>query len=102
MNKLIMILTVFTLALYSCSNENEINSQYDNQQKFIKITEITTQETNVIAEGYIEYSYGENGYISQLIASSGYTKNYTYNSNNQIIKITFQDNSDSYFIDYRL
>lgn len=94
--KKLFILLVFTLAVFlSCSNDEDVN-QDPIQSKLIKVTELITQNgelTEFGPESNISYQYGTNNFVSVLIASGGYTREFTYNSNNQIINELYSNNN---------
>jgi YD repeat-containing protein len=89
----------------SCSNDDSITEESplteESPQKLIRVSEVTTSGADIIEEGSIDFIYNDDNLVSKQIASGGYTLDYIYNSNNQIIEVVYNnDNGNSYTIDY--
>ncbi|GAA0739706.1 hypothetical protein [Gaetbulibacter jejuensis] len=99
-NNLISLLLV--TVIFSCSNSE--SNENDNQPKLIMVTELITQNgelTDFGPEGNVTYQYNSNNFVSVLTASGGYIKEFAYNSNNQVISETYNnENGFSYTINY--
>lgn len=94
---LLLILLVFT----SACEKDDISTTEERSPKLIKVSEITTSGTEIVFDGYIIFEYGKNNFVSKEIASGGYTLDYIYNSNDQIVQVIYNDDEgDSYSIDY--
>ena len=101
MKNLITYLLLFTIITLTTSCENDDCIIEESQQKLIRVSEVTTSGSDIIADGYIDFEYNDNNLVSKEIASGGYTLDYTYNSNNQIIEVIYNnDNGNTYTIDY--
>jgi len=89
MKKLLLISTLF-FGFISCSDDHELIIK---QTKLLKITEETYEGGDLTSSGFIEYKYGDNNFVNELIASGGYSIKYIYDFNNQIIKIISTDSN---------
>ncbi|AUC75534.1 hypothetical protein [Olleya sp. Bg11-27] len=101
MKNLITYLLLFTTITLTTSCENDDSITEESQQKLIRVSEVTTSGSTIIADGYIDFEYNDNNLVSKEIASGGYTLDYAYNSNNQLIEVIYNnDNGNTYTIDY--
>jgi YD repeat-containing protein len=101
MKNLINYLLLFIIITLTASCENDDSITEESLQKLIRVSEVTTSGSDIIADGFVDFEYNDNNLVSKEIASGGYTLDYIYNSNNQIIEVIYNnDNGDSYTIDF--
>lgn len=97
-----LILLLLVIVIFSCSNSE--SNENENQPKLIMVTELITQNgelTDFGPESNVTYQYNSNNFVSVLTASGSYIKEFTYNSNNQVISETYNnENGVSYTINY--
>ncbi len=99
MKRLILLITILT-TLLSCNSDDNVNT-LENQQKLIKFTEIITSGSDVLNDGFVEFEYGMNGFVSKQTTSDRFTIDYVYNSDNNIIQTDYNsDTGHSYSINY--
>jgi len=94
MKKILFITCVALFTLSSCTTDDEQLIESNSQLQLIEMTEETYLGGELQYSGKHEYTYGSNGFVSTLVGTDllsgdiGYTKNYLYNSDNQITEIT--------------
>lgn len=99
MKKILFITCAALFALTSCSNDDELVIESNNPLQLVQITERTSYDGIQFNDtGYSEYTYGSNGFVSTIanFTSDGnpaYSKNYSYNSNNQLTELTLFNQS---------
>ncbi|AGC77758.1 YD repeat-containing protein [Nonlabens dokdonensis] len=103
MKKFTYLLLCLGLILNSCSDDDQIIDNTPLTPKLYRITQIVTPgvDGSATTEGYHEYEYGTNGFVSKIKMSGGGYHDFFYNSNDEIIRISFNgSNGNTYDKNY--
>ncbi|MGB5818353.1 MAG: hypothetical protein WBG90_02635 [Saonia sp.] len=103
LKSLYCIVPIFLFGCTSSSDSDGIVEEQlpEKQIQLLKVSEVILLGDEVFSEGYIEFTYGSNGFATMITASGGFSDEFTYNDADEITGV-FHTNSDdtTYSISY--